>query len=246
MSFVKVNRAEIVKKQYKFKLQSNMDAFSSLIGIQLLAVLFSLGGVSSMGGGDMNLNINVKYYSSDLLIVFTMLWSFVTAITITTKPYRNHDFSFVTNRVSSSLSNILFLLTSSILGSMTALLGGNLVQVLVAIFNKQQPFRTNIMSQEFLFGIGITFLYVFLISSLGYLIGTLVQISKGFIILIPVLVIGSLFLEASLQKEPFIVQIFQFYFMETAITLFIIKALISTAVFFTLAMILLNRMEVRR
>ena len=101
-----------VKKQYFFKLKANIDAFSSLVWIQLLAHLFSLGGVASMGMGGTNLSVDVKYYSADLVIGFTMLWAFVTAITITTKPYRNHDFTFVTNRLSSSLSNILFLLTA--------------------------------------------------------------------------------------------------------------------------------------
>ena len=95
-----------------------------------------------MGVGGANLNIEVKYYSADLVIIFTMLWSFITAITIHTKPYRNHDFTFVTNRMSSSLSNILFLLTASIIGSITAVLAGNLVNVLVSILFKQELFLT--------------------------------------------------------------------------------------------------------
>src|SRR6476660_9775510 len=146
MSLTKVNLAETVKKQYKFKLKANIDVFSSLVWIQLLAILFSLGGVASMGGGSVDLNFNVKYYSADLVVVFTMLWSFVTAITITTKPYRNHDFTFVSNRLSSSLSNILFLLTVSFIGSITATLAGNLVKLLVSILFKQEIFHSYSLS----------------------------------------------------------------------------------------------------
>lgn len=247
MSLTKVNLAETVKKQYKFKLKAYIDVFSSLVWIQLLAILFSLGGVASMGGGGVDLNINVKYYSADLVVVFTMLWSFVTAITIMTKPYRNHDFSFVTNRLSSSLANIFFLLTTSIMGSITAVLSGNIVQVLVTVLFKQQSFHTNMVSQELLLGIPITVLYVFLISSIGYFIGALVQISKGFIILIPVLIIGSVSLDAFLQKKnPSIINIFQFYVMESNLSLFIVKTLMTISVFFIAAIILLNRMEVRK
>ena len=141
MSLKTINLAETVKKQFVFKLKANIDVFSSLVGIQLLAILFSLGGVASMGMGGANLSVDVKYYSADLVIVFTMLWSFVTAITITTKPYRNHDFTFVSNRLSSSLSNILFLLTASFIGSITALLSGNLVKLLVSILFKQGLFH---------------------------------------------------------------------------------------------------------
>ena len=140
MSLKTINLAETVKKQFVFKLKANIDVFSSLVGIQLLAILFSLGGVGSMGMGGTNLSVDVKYYSADLVIVFTMLWSFVTAITITTKPYRNHDFTFVSNRLSSSLSNILFLLTASFIGSITAVLAGNLVKLLVSILFKQETF----------------------------------------------------------------------------------------------------------
>ena len=247
MSLTKANLAETVKKQYLFKLKANIDAFSSLIWIQLLAILFSFGGVGSMGGGGANLNIEVKYYSADLVIVFTMLWSF---------HYSDYHYiqnhivimilSFVTNRISSSLSNILFLLTASIIGSITAVLAGNLVNVLVSILFKQETFSDLYWILEFMLGIGITILYVFFLSSIGYLIGSLVQVSKGFIILIPVLFFGSLFLEASMQKTPFLFHVFQFYVMESSLSLFIMKTLITTAVFFIAAISLLNRMEVRR
>ena len=246
MSLKTINLAETVKKQFVFKLKANIDVFSSLVGIQLLAILFSLNGVGSMGMGATNLSVDVKYYSSDLVIVFTMLWSFVTAITITTKPYRNHDYTFVSNRLSSSLSNILFLLTASFIGSITALLSGNLVKLLVSILFKQGLFHFYIGSLELMLGIGVTIIYVFFLSSIGYLIGTLVQVSKGFIILIPVLFLGSIFLAASMHKEPLLIQIFQFYVLESSLLLFILKTLLTTVLFFIAAISLLNRMEVRR
>jgi hypothetical protein len=246
MSLKTINLAETVKKQFVFKLKANIDVFSSLVGIQLLAILFSLNGVGSMGMGGTNLSVDVKYYSSDLVIVFTMLWSFITAITITTKPYRNHDFTFVSNRLSSSLSNILFLLTASFIGSITALLSGSLVELLVSILFKQGLFHFNTGSQEFALGLGVSIIYVFFLSSIGYLIGTLVQVSKGFIILIPVLFLGSIFLAASMHKEPLLIQIFQFYVLESSLLLFILKTLLTTVLFFIAAISLLNRMEVRR
>ena len=246
MSLKTINLAETVKKQFVFKLKANIDVFSSLVWIQLLAILFSLNGVASMGMGGTNLSVDVKYYSADLVIIFTMLWSFVTAITITTKPYRNHDFTFVSNRLSSSLSNILFLLTASFIGSITATLAGNLVKLLVSILFKQELFHFYTGSLEFVLGIGVTIIYVFFLSSMGYLIGTLVQVSKGFIILIPVLFLGTIFLAASMHTEPLLIQIFQFYVFESSLLFFILKTLLTTVLFFIAAISLLNRMEVRR
>ncbi|KON69760.1 hypothetical protein AKG34_14070 [Peribacillus butanolivorans] len=246
MSLTSVNLWETVKKQYFFKLKANIDAFSSLIGIQLLALLFSFGGVGSVGMGGGNFSINIKYYSADLVIGFTLIWAFVTAIVITTKPYRNHDFTFVTNRLSSSLSNILYLLTASIVGSITAILAGNLLKILAHILLDDQIYSFNTGLQELVMGIGVTILYVFFVTSIGYFIGTLVQESKLFIILIPVLFFGILFLEASMQKEPFLINVFKFYGMESTLFLFIIKVIVTVAVFFTAAISILNRMEVRR
>ena len=192
------------------------------------------------------LSIEVQYFTSDIVVVFTFIWSFVTAITITTKPYRHHDFTFVTNRLSSSLSNILFLLTASFIGSITATLAGNLVKLLVSILFKQELFHFYTGSLEFVLGIGVTIIYVFFLSSMGYLIGTLVQVSKGFIILIPVLFLGTIFLAASMHTEPLLIQIFQFYVFESSPLFFILKTLLTTVLFFVAAISLLNRMEVRR
>ncbi|MGG4267702.1 hypothetical protein [Peribacillus simplex] len=246
MSLTKVNLKETVKKQYFFKLKANIDAFSSLIGIQLLALLFSIGGVGSVGMGGDNINVNIKYYSADLVIGFTLIWAFVTAITITTKPYRNHDFTFVTNRLSSSLSNILFLLTASIVGSITAILAGELLKVLAYVLLDEQIYSIHAWPQELVMGICVTIFYVFFITSIGYFIGTLVQVGKWFIILLSVLFFGSLFLGASIQTEPFLVNVFTFYTMESSLSLFIFKVIVTVAVIFTAAITILNRMEVRR
>lgn len=247
MSLTSVNLWETVKKQYVYKLQANIDAFSSLIGIQLLALLFSIGGVGSAGMGGPNININIKYYSADLVIGFTLIWAFIIAIIITTQPYRNYDFTFITNRLSSSLSNILFLLTASIVGSITAILSGNLLKIIAHLFLNDQIYNgASTGLPEFLMGMGVTILYVFLVSSIGYFIGTLAQVSKWFIILIPVLFFGILFLGASMQKEPFLISVFKFYVMESMLSLFMIKVVATIAVLFTAAISILNRLEVKR
>lgn len=246
VSLIRANLAETVKKQYFFKLKANIDAFSSLVGIQLLAILFSYGGASSSGMSSSEIQMNVKYYSADLVIIFTLIWAFVTAITITTRPYRNQDFTFITNRLSSSLSNILFLLTAVMIGSITAILAGNLLRTTVYLLFDHQLFGLNTGLQEVMIGICVTFLYVFLLSSIGYFVGTLVQVSKLFIFLIPAFLFGVLFYGASIQREPFLIDVFQFYGTESNLFLFVIKVVVTAAVFFTASISILNRMEVRR
>ena len=247
MSLTRANLKETVRKQYLYKLNANIDVFSSLVGIQLLALLFSLGGVGSSGMSGSGYTVDVKYYSSDLVIAFTLIWALVTAITITTKPNRNHDFTFVTNRLSSSLSNILFLLTASVIGAITASMSGGLLQVVSSLLFDQYSYTLNIGgAKDVVIGFAVTVLYLFLVNAFGYFIGALVQVSKLFILLIPVLAIGSLFSAAFTQKEPILINIFQFFVMESMLSLFIVKAVLTTFVLFVLAITVFNRMEVRR
>ncbi|QED46253.1 hypothetical protein [Cytobacillus dafuensis] len=247
MMFLKnVNLTEVVKRQYFFKLKANIDAMSSLVFLQLLAILFSMGGSNSFGSSSDQVSIEVSYFSGDVIIGFTMIWAFVTAITITTRPYRNHDFSFVTNRLSSSLSNILFLLTASIIGGITAMLAKNLLLVFKYIFSEEQIYGIPLTFQDFLLGVGATIIYLFAVSAIGYLIGALVQISKAFVVLIPVLVIGMLFMDGVMNRDPFIAYVFEFYVMESSIGLFIVKMVSTAALFFIASISILNRLEVRR
>jgi len=248
MSLTTTSLVEAVRNQYFYKLKANIDSFSSLVGIQILAMLFSFGGVGSSGFGGEDISVNIKYYSSDMVFVFTMIWAFITAITITTKPYRNYDFTFVTNRLSSGLANVLFLGSAGLLGAITSVMSGNLLQVISALFMDEQLYHLSGGSSHYILGIFSTFFYLLLISSIGYFIGTLVQFSKVFVVIIPGLFIGTLFFQAlALQeKEPFLWSLIQFYTTETTVSLFILKAVLTTLAFFALATSVLNRLEVKR
>lgn len=62
----------------------------------------------------------------------------MTGILITTKAVRYDDFTFVSNRLSSNLANILFLLTASAIGGAAAVTAGFLLKIIaffLATFN---------------------------------------------------------------------------------------------------------------
>lgn len=249
MSFSTVKTSEIVKKQLLLKLKANIDAFSSLVWIQLLAILFSLGGVGMQGFHSDGISISIKYFSADMVIAFTMIWGLVSAITITTKPYRYFDFSFVTNRVTSSLSNIIYLALASVIGGVTAMLAKGLLIIIGSFFLDfqllnfySQPFHI----RDFLIGIMTAVQYIFFISSIGYFIGTLVQVSRLFIVAIPVLLVGSMFIDGIMGQEPIAIKTLEFYFLEPTFILFTVKVLISSVLFFAPSISILNRMEVRK
>ncbi|RHW35712.1 hypothetical protein D1B31_18905 [Neobacillus notoginsengisoli] len=245
MSLTKTNLAEVVKKQYFHKLRANIDAFSALVGIQVLAIVFSLAGVGSTGMSGGGMIINVNYFSADVVIVFTFFWAFITAITVNTKVNRFQDFTFVTNRVSSGLSNILFLATAGLLGSMTAVLSGYLLKVIIYLFKSQPVYSIRSGMEEILLGIVVAFLYILLVSSIGFLFSSITAISKVFIFLIPVIIVGMLFLGGIVPNEYFIKGI-EFFVGEKNVLLFALKTLSTSALIFGAGIAILRRREVRQ
>ncbi|CAH2715800.1 hypothetical protein BACCIP111895_02984 [Neobacillus rhizosphaerae] len=248
MSLTKVSLIDIVKKQYVYKLKAYSQVFISLIFIQLLAVFFSLNGVGGGGISSGSIQINVSYFSADFVVAFTMLWGFITAIVITTKTYRIDDFIFVTNRASSNLSNMVFLLIASVIGGITAMLSTNLIKVIVYYFKSDFALKSTTvmdMPMEFLIGIFSTILYVFLFCALGYLVGTLVQISKVFAVLLPAAFLGGLIFDGLSGKTGVIAKVLGFYFTESSLALFIVKIIMTAGLLFIGAFALSNRREVR-
>jgi hypothetical protein len=249
MSLSRASLMDVVKKQYAYKLKSYIQVFMSLVVLQLIAVLFSFNGVGMMGSSSASIEVDIHYFSADIVVIFTMLWAFITAILITTKAYRNDDFAFVTNRVSSNLSNMLFLITASMIGGLTAILTTHLMKIVMYFFKEQQLLDgTSAMAvpEEILAGIVTTIFYVLLFSALGYFVGTLVQLNRIFVVLLPALVFGSLFLGAVSGNAVLTESTVKFFFTETSLSLFIVKIIVTASLLFSSAFVLSNRMEVRQ
>ncbi|MBM6617414.1 hypothetical protein [Bacillus suaedaesalsae] len=248
MSLTEVSIADSVKRQYKFKLKSYIGAFTTLIAVQVVAMLFSSTGTGGYGTSSESYSINVSYYSANLIIAFTMLWSFITSVLITTKAYRYEDFMFVTNRLTSSLSNVLFLLTASIVGGISAMFAGYLQKIYLFYISE----GANLISAttpltELVIGLVAASLYMLLFSALGYFVGMLTQLHKLFIVIIPTVFLGSLFLSARHNGEVnFITKVIELFIQETSLLLFAVKVLTVAAALFYGSLVICNRLEVRR
>jgi hypothetical protein len=249
MSLTKVNTLDIVKRQYRYKLKAYSQVLVSLMILQSLAIIFSLSGTGMMGSSGGMVDMEVHYFSADIVVGFTMLWGFITAILTTTKAYRNDDFVFITNRISSHLSNTLFLFTASVVGGLTSMLSSYALKGILYFLMKgifvEGP-QAGPSPSLFLLGILTTSLYIFLFAGFGYLVGTLVQINKIFVVLLPALLLGSVFFAGASGKTGIMESIFQIYFTESSLFLFTVKVLITVVTLFAGAFILSNQMEVKQ
>ncbi|WP_078379868.1 hypothetical protein [Sutcliffiella halmapala] len=250
MSLTKVTLVDVVKKQYFYKLKAFSGVYTSLILVQLIALLFSF--VSSIGSSSSSssegLTVSASFYSVDMVISFTMLWAFITAINVTTKAYRNDDFTFVTNRLSSDLSNIAFLFTVSCIGALTALLSSFPLKIALYFTTEQPIHYTSLLATPgILFaGIGATILYNIMFAALGYLIGTLIQLHSILKIVLPVAFFGMFFGWVILGYADIISSIATFYFQEDSICLFIQKVFVTVIAFFSCSVLIFRGVEVRK
>lgn len=180
MYLTEVKLADIVKKQFIYKLKAYISVFNSLLIIQVIAMFLSTNGSSgSYGSGSDGISFSFNLYNGDLIIIVSMLWAFISAIIITTKAYRNDDFVFISNRLSSNLSNIFFLKAASIVAGITAMLSGILFKVIIYLtLDDGNVIGTVVSFRDLVVGIIMSILYILLFASLGYLVGMLVQFSK--------------------------------------------------------------------
>lgn len=236
--------SNIVKKQYYFKFKSNLDVFNSLVFSQLIAVVFSSGSTAGSGGTRGEFWYSIDFYSGDIIIVFSFLWIFIAAITVTTKQNRYDDFSFVASRVSSSLSNMFFLLTLSAIGSIFAAMAGFLPRALTFLFSEEVYYDTSLTLYSFLISMAASFFYMMLISAVGYFIGACVQISKFFILLFVGLLFSSSISDSFTMSAPLL--LFELIVNETQFWLFAAKVMFVSALLYTAAVIIFTNLEVRK
>lgn len=247
MSLTEAQLFSNVGRQFQYKFKAYSKVFISMIMIQLIAILLSLGGNENFGSGDGNVEINAHYYSADLSLILTLLWILLTAIHVTSKAYREDDFVFVTNRISSHLSNVVFLIAASGIGGLTSLFSGYLLKIMLAVSGKHVLFSSGAVGfWDLLIGFfGITF-YCILFSAAGYLIGTLIQLHKSFALIIPAFIFGLGLLAGRSPHGKIVLTLIHFFSSESSLLLFILKTAVTAGIFFGVSITIFNRMEVRQ
>ncbi len=248
MSLTKINLWDIVKKQFRFKLKSYRGMFTSLMILQIIGILFSLAGEGGGGGSSDTFSYDMRNYSGNIILAFMMIWAFISAIVVTTQAYRFDDYAFVANRMSSHLANILFLGWASIIGGVTFLLASQSLKLSVLFLQEREFIESQRLSTfQMAEGLAGTILYLFLFTALGYLVGMLVQRSRIFIIILPALFFGSLFINIYFVNEStFVIDIGQLFVSETSFLLFTLKVLLASALAYGISAWISNSLEVRK
>lgn len=248
MSLAEISLGKAVKQQYGFKIRAYGNLFVSLMAVQLIALLFTAGGATGMSGmGWDNIYIEVRYYSGTMIFVFTALWIAVNSFMLTLPLFRNIDFSFVTNRISSNLANIGFMITAAVAGGGTAALGSILLRnILYYLTESGSLIGANFMVApgELFIGIVVGMLYLLLFSAVGYFVGALLQLHRSLYVLVPALLLGVLLYDAA-YESALMLRLIEFFSLELSPLLFVLKIAGAVLLLWTGAGLISNRAEIR-
>ncbi|ADU30890.1 hypothetical protein Bcell_2633 [Evansella cellulosilytica DSM 2522] len=243
MSFSEVNTVEIVKTQFKYKVSSYINVYGTLIGVQIFALALSFLGGSSFMSSNQAVALGATTYTDSLIVGFSVFWAFITSILLTTKQMRSYDYTFVSNRLTSHISNIVFLIIMSVIGAISAKLVGLLMKVIIMLTYSDPVYGALTSFPELLVGMAVAAFYLILFAALGYAIGLVAQMNKIFIFLIPSLFIASLLFDSG--ENGIITNILKFFIGETSLSVFFIKVLVTITLLFLLSFQALKRLEVR-
>ncbi len=247
MSLTEISFLQVVQKQYLFKLRSYTDLFLSLVAVQLIALLFTTAGmVGSSGIGWNNIAIKISFYSGTGIFIFSLFWMTVVSFVLTLPPYRHVDFSFVSNRLSSNLANLAYLLTATLVAALSTTLGSILVRNISYYFGEKKYLLSpnfGVSPTDFLTSLAVATLYLLLLSGIGYLAGSLIQLHRSLYTILPALLFAAFLFMAS-NSPHHLCKMVYFYTLENSPALFVLKILISLLLLWGGAVLLSNQTEV--
>ncbi|KUP04730.1 hypothetical protein Q75_14895 [Bacillus coahuilensis p1.1.43] len=244
MSTTEVSKWQVVMKQFHYKRKAYVSIFLTLIFVQILGMLFSFTSNGGGSGDSIGISYGYTLYSSSAIIMMTLLWAFISSLLLTTKAYKFDDFLFVTNRLTSNVSNVLFLLFMSLLGAITTSLASLVFRLLLFLLKDSESLvMMNMGIGDWIMGVVVAFLYILLVATIGYLIGTVFQWGIIGRILVPVVVLSTLFSRQG--EDSLVVLIGSIYVEEPVFLLYFVKVFLTAGLLLTLSTILTNRMEVR-
>jgi hypothetical protein len=244
---ISLSLPKAVKNQYVYKLRAYSGYFCALVLAQVIAVLLSANGTTSALTAGGNITFNVL--SSQIAVYFTEAWALIISLLLTVRANKNAAFTVAGNRLSDCLSDIAFILTGCVFGGVTASLLGVALRVPIYLMHTGAVMEYGFYPalSDICVIAASTMLYMLLLSAAGYFAGVIVRLSKVFIVIIPALFIGAVYLEKnSGRSQTFFRICWSSIINEQSLGMFALRAAVIAIAAFTLGTVISNRMEVRR
>lgn len=238
---------DIVIRQFRFKMNANAAAFTTLIILQVVLLFTNISGGFSHGYDA--LQLYEQSLSNDAVVAATLFWACILGFLLTSEAQRNESFTFVSNRLSYHVTNFLFMLTASIIGGVTAVLTGSVVK-LYAILQFEDIIVTTpgllVAPSDFFIRLATAIAYTLLFFMVSYTIGMFIQLNKIFLLLFVIGWIALTIIENTWATFSFMQSIFAFFWHEHSMAVFLLKVSSTILGLFATSILITNRLEVRR
>lgn len=245
----KPTAASLIAKSYLFKLRAYSGYFCGLVLAQIIEILLILTGASTSSFSTLNLTVTEYTSGTTLVLVFSIAWIFVASLMLASRSSKNAAFCFPGNRLTDSLSDGAFLLTACLFGCIATVLVCSSQRIVIFLFHPgtilAQGFYPTLRTSVIL--AAGSFFYMVLVSAVGYLSGTLIRLSKVFIVVAPALLLYIFFsLLNTNNSPPFWRAVRDSLFNQHSLALFALFTVSAAALFYAISFIMANRMEVKK
>lgn len=240
------NRKTVIFRQIARNLASRPGIVGSLLAVQLAGIVIAL---TSSGVSDYNsyggMNINTQFFNTDVIFVLTLAWAFLAPLYLTGRDSFEADMIFATDRMSRHAGNIAYMALLVLAGSLTAVLASTACLLFPVLGGTPViPLR---LGDWGLAGYALVLLTVLLSYSLlaagaGYLLGTLLGLSRLLVIvffLLALIVLGIMDNAGLLLLGD----VGRFLFGNDQPGILLIKAVAVSAALFAAAALISNRQE---
>ncbi len=235
----------VVFKQFLFKWKANMDMFTGLAILQVIALFFSYNGSGTFSYGS---GVEFNIYTSDILVVFTMIWLLVIGVQILRPVSALTTYTMIANRKVDHMSNIIWLIVMSGIGTVAVLLANVLLQLIMSYISGAVTLmpEVSLTFGSYVIGTLTTFIYLVFAGAVGYFFGVLSQWNQLVKVIIPFLLIGALLIAPAIIPEDILINAFSFVFLEKVFMIFVLKMFVIISLLFVASAGIGNRLEVRK
>ncbi|KGR75685.1 hypothetical protein [Ureibacillus manganicus] len=238
MSLNSWTTSQLIWKQVKWKCKAFSQSFITLIGVLIVIQLLGWNGSGSSGGGFNQFSVYINIFSLDMNVLITCMWAFVQSLLMQGRVQHQDDYSFVTNRFVTNVSNAIVVIIYSFIATLIAMATLYISTVVIQLFRGIEIIRDELIVNPV--DAIVIFLIILLIAAIGFFIGSAFHLSKLLGIGVIVLFIIIMYRLPMLPTNAI-----QFFF-DGGDLLFILKAVVSSILIFGLSIQMLNRNEVTR
>ena len=187
-----------------------------------------------------NGDLHIYIYSLDLVLLFMVVWSIIVGYLLPSKGYRLDDASFVGTPTSSNIANGIMLFILSVFAGVTTYLTYYLLFLVFHFMGIEIVRSTTILEEplQAILTILVFIFYIWVAGAAGYLAGTIVQYSKVFKLVLPVVALTLLFTFTGQG-------IIQTLLVDSSDLILILKLMVTSLALIFIAGIVYKRLEVR-